>query len=290
MTNVSTTAKVWLDYDQAELDAQYEQRTLVPDATAYFERHLRWGEEVRQRIDCRLDVAYGAGPDERLDIFPAGDGAPVVVYLHGGAWTRWTKEHNSFQGPAFVERGIAFVSVDFTLVPAGTLDCQVEQCRRAFAWVHANAAGFGGDASRLYVAGHSSGGHLAAMLATTDWTGRGLPADAVKGTLAASGIYDLEPARRSARNGYLRLDDAGVLRNSPMAHIPETLGPMVIGYGEGELAEFRRQSQAFAAALHRRRHAVTEIDLPGCNHFDVGEAFADPGGPLLRAAFETFGL
>lgn len=282
----------WRDYDQAELDAQYEQRTLVPDAAAYFERHLRLGEEVCARLDCRLDVAYGPGPDERLDVFPAGGtDTPVVVYLHGGAWTRWTKAHNRFQAPAFVDRGVAFVSVEFTLVPPGTLDQQVAQCRAAFAWVHAHAREFGGDPAKLYVAGHSSGGHMAAMLATTDWAGdAGLPADAVKGTIAASGIYDLAPVRASARNGYLQLDAEGALRNSPMAHIPDALAPTVIAYGTGELAEFQRQSRDFAAELGRRGHDCREVVLPGLNHFEVGEAFAEPDGPLLAAAFEMIGV
>ncbi len=142
--------RVWLDYTQAELDDQYNQRVLVPDANDYM---ARWGiesEHLRGALNCRLDVAYGPSRAERLDIFSAAsDGAPVVVYFHGGAWTRWDKTNNSFQAAPLTAAGATFVSVDFALVPAVTLDELIRQCRAAVAWVHGNAAGFGADLLHL---------------------------------------------------------------------------------------------------------------------------------------------
>ena len=283
--------KVWLNYTQAELDDQYNQRKLVPDADDYMARHGVLSAEVRRKMTCHLDIPYGPSADERLDIFPASDaGAPVVVYYHGGAWTRWHKDNNSYQAPAFVNGGATFVPVNFGLVPQVDLDELVRQCRAAVQWVYNNIADFGADPDRLYVAGHSSGGHEVGLLAVTDWTEWGLPADAIKGAFAASGMYDLEPVRLSSRNQYLHLDDGMVDRNSAQRHLPDRMPPIVIAYGEREQIEFRRHSQDFAAELRRHGHRVTELDLPGLHHFEVAEQFANPDGALLRAVFSEMGL
>ena len=285
---IAERVTVWRDYTQEELDFNYNQRMIVPDWEAYFEHNRRESERVRAALDCRLDVAYGPSADEILDVFPAPRaGAPVVVYIHGGAWTRTHKDSNSYQAEAFVGAGVCFVSVHFGLVPSVTLDEQVQQNRTAVAWVRRNAREFGADPERLYVAGHSSGGHNAGMMITTDWERAfGLPKDTIKGALACSGIYDLEPARLSARNEYLRLDDAGVDRNSPIRRIPEAGCPLVVGYGEREHVEFRRQSIEFAAAWRGRGNPCREFDLPGLNHFQVGQQLANPDGPVLNAMFE----
>ncbi len=132
--------KVWLDYSQKELDDQYNQRKLVPDADEYMKRHGELSANIRGQMECRLDVSYGPSDDEKVDIFPARQsGAPVVVYYHGGAWTRWHKDNNSYQAPAFVNAGATFVPVNFALVPQVTLDELVRQCRAAVAWVYNNA-------------------------------------------------------------------------------------------------------------------------------------------------------
>jgi arylformamidase len=254
-------------------------------------RHGVLSAEVRARLDCRLDVPYGPSEDERLDIFPAAAAdAPVVVYYHGGAWTRWHKDNNSFQAPAFVEAGATFVPVNFALVPRVTLDELVRQCRAAVVWVYNNSVSFGADPNKLYVAGHSSGAHVVGLLAVTDWTQWGLPAGVIKGAFAASGMYELEPVRLSSRNRYLNLDEAMTARNSAMRQIPERVPPMVIAYGEREQIEFRRQSKDWAAVLRERGHRVTELDLPGLHHFEVAEQYANPDGALLKAVFQEIGL
>ena len=288
-----TAGKVWLDYDQRQLDDQYDQRVLVPDANDYMARHLELSERVRAGHPCRLDVAYGPGPDETLDIFPtdATDAAPVAVYFHGGAWTRWHKDYNSYQAPAFTSAGVAFVSVNFSLAPAASLDGIVGQCRAAVAWVHANAGTFGADPARLFVAGHSSGAHLAGLMAVTDWPAEeGLPADAIKGAVLASGMYELEPVRLSARNAYLGLDAAAVDRLSAMRHLPGRMPPVGVAYGGGELDEFRRQSREFAQALKARGDACRELDLAGLNHFQVAELYADAESDLMRAVHAMVGV
>ena len=215
--------KIFLDYDQETLDAQYNQRSLVPDADDYIAVDVAESARVRQKLDCRIDVAYGPGEDETLDLFPAAaPGSPVVVYMHGGAWTRSDKSNESFMAEAFVAAGAAFVAVNFGLCPKVTLDEMIRQAREAVAWSCENAQDFNADPGRLYIAGHSSGGHVGGMMAVTDWTAHNLPRGLIKGALLCSGMYDLAPVRLSARNDYLHLDEAAEDRNSAMRHIPQT--------------------------------------------------------------------
>lgn len=289
---MTTTTKVWLDYDQKELDDQYNQRTLVPNFEEYGNHNAAESERVRKLLECRLDVPYGPSEDEALDIFPVGaDGAPVVVYIHGGAWTRSHKDFASYQAEAFVGAGANYVSVNFSLAPKVTLDEMVRQNRAAIKWVYENTGSFGADPGKLFVAGHSSGAHLTGMMVVTDWAGDwGLPADVIKGALACSGMYELTPVRLSARNDYVKLDEDAARRNSSILQIRETMPPMVIGYGEGDQKEFRRQSKEFATALREGGHSVQEFDLPGLNHFDVGQLYDKPDSPILKAMFGIMGL
>ncbi len=280
--------KIWLDYNQDELNDQYNQRVLVPHADEYAQRNLEESARVRAQLDCDLDRAYGPSEVEKLDVFPAAtSGSPIVVYSHGGAWTRSSKNHVSYPAESFVGAGAAYVAVDFGLVPSVTLDEQVRQNRAAIQWVYRNAATYGADPNRLYVAGHSSGAHVTGMMITTDWERDWeLPSDVIKGALACSGMYNLEPVRLSSRNDYLKLDIEAARRNSPILQIPASRCPVIIGYGEGDQKEFRRQSIEFAEAWRADGMACHEIELPGLNHFDVGQRFNCSQSPILKAMFE----
>jgi arylformamidase len=291
MATADRHAKVWLDYTQAELDDQYNQRKLVPDADDYMKRHGELSAKVRAAVECRLDVPYGPSDDEKIDIFPAKQAnAPFVVYYHGGAWTRWHKDNNSYQAPVYTGAGVTYLPVNFALVPKVTLDELVRQCRAAVAWAWKNAKSFGADPDKLYVAGHSSGGHIVGLLATTDWTEWGLPADAIKGACAVSGMYDLEPVRLSSRNQYLHLDEGMTARNSAMRQIPARIPPMIVAYGGGEQIEFRRHSQDWCAELRRRNLPVTDLDLPGLHHFQMAEQFGDADSAVMKALFAMIGV
>ena len=284
--------KVWLDYDQDELNDQYNQRVLVPHVDDYIQRNLKESARVRTQLTCQLNVPYGPADSETLDVFPApAQGAPIAVYIHGGAWTRMSKNHVSYPAEAFVGAGATYVAVDFGLTPTVTLDELVQQNRTAIAWVYRNAATFGADPSRLYVAGHSSGAHVTGMMITTDWQRDwGLPSDIIKGALACSGMYDLEPVRLSSRNNYLKLGVEAARRNSPIHHIPTYGCPLIIGYGEGEQQEFRRQSSEFAKAWRAYGFTCQEFDLPGLNHFDVAQQYNQPHSPILKAMFAMMAL
>ena len=283
----SEAKKVWLDYNQEELDYNYNQRELVTNWEEYLHYFDAESKRVRAKLDSQLDISYGPSKDQILDIFPAANsGSPVVVYIHGGAWTRTHKDTNSFQAEAFVAAGATFVSVHFGLVPNVTLGEQVAHNRTAIEWVWHNCRNFGSDPERLYIAGHSSGGHIVGMMITTDWEkDHRLPANLIKGALACSGMYDLEAPRRSYRNEYLHLDDEAVEQLSPIRHLPDHGCPLIIGYGGNEHEEFRRQSREFAAAWRAREFECQEFDLPDLNHFEVSQQFNNPDSPILKAMF-----
>jgi arylformamidase len=166
--------------------------------------------------------------------------------------------------------------------------------RRAVAWLHANAARFGGDPARLHIAGSSSGGHLAAVLLTTDWSAHGLPADVLKSGLCISGLYELAPAMLSKRATYMKLSDDEVGALSPMRHLDRVRCPITVAIGGRETPEFRRQAHDMAAALAGREvgrpAAAALIDLPPFNHFELPETLADPAAPLTRAALRQLGV
>ena len=194
---------VFLGYDQDQLDAAYNQSRWAPDAAGIVARYGADSAAVRRACPPRTE-RYGATDAETLDIFasgqPAAAGAPVWVFLHGGAWLRLTKEDASAPAPTFVGRGGIWVALDFANASQAPLATMARQCRDAVAWVARNAASFGGDPGRVFLAGHSSGAHLAAVLLTTDWQAHGLPANPVRGALLMSGIYDCTPSccRRAA--------------------------------------------------------------------------------------------
>jgi arylformamidase len=268
---------------QDEIDRQYNPSAAVPDAS---ERIQGWNERstaVRSSLTCRLGIKFGPTREEYLDIFPAGDRAPVHVFIHGGYWRRFTAPEHSFVAPALVQAGVAVVVVNYALCPAVTIDEIVRQVRASIAWTYDHAASFGGDPARITVSGHSAGGHLTAMALLTDWAGvYDRPADLVKGGVAISGLFDLAPFPWSYLQPALQLDWAQVARNSPILHVPVSGPPLVAAVGGDESDEFRRQSHTYADLWPGGRY----LELPGKNHFTVLEELESSASPLFRTILE----
>ena len=284
-------SKVFLDYDQAALDRAYDQTQWAPNQQEVIARRAAAADGVRARLGAPQSFAYGPTPIERLDVYTAAPpNAPVMVFLHGGAWRGGDARSQAFAAETFVKAGAHFVVPDFAVVMDEGLDGMVAQVRRAVAWVAANAAAFGGDATRIYVGGHSSGSHLAANVLVTDWTKDfGLPADLVKGGLCTSGMYDLKPVRLSARSSYVKFDDRIEHELSPIRHLSRLRCQVVVAYGERDSPEFQRQSREWAEALRAigRLHAL--VVGAGLNHFELPETLADPRSPLGRAVLALLG-
>lgn len=280
--------RVFLDYDQKELDDAYDQSVYAPNRKQVLARLERASELVRQRLGAPLRMAYGAAAIERLDIYRTQHAAaPVVVFVHGGAWQGGSAADHAYPAEVFVRAGAHFLVLDFDRVQdaGGSLFPMVDQVRRGIAWAHRNAASYGGDADRLYVVGRSSGGHLSACAALTDWRRDfGLPPLAVKGYTLQSGMYDLRGPRLSKRGAYVKFTDEMEEQLSPQRHLERITAPIVLVYGSHETPEFQRQSRDFADALRKTGKPVELIFADGYNHFELAETLANPYGLTGRAA------
>jgi arylformamidase len=276
-------------YDAGWLDRMYNNRELVPEHPEYFRR---WGETSADAVRSQprqLDVRYGGGPNEHLDIFPCPEAdAPVLVFIHGGYWRSLDKRDHSFVAPAFTKAGACVVVPNYALCPAVTIPQITMQMVRALAWTWRNVARHGGDPQRIVVAGHSAGGHLAAMMLACAWPvfHRDLPADLVKSALSISGLYDLEPIMHTPfLKPSLQLTPQQALQASP-AHMPPPAGGVLYTVAGGdESEEFRRQNESIRAAWGKARVPVCET-LPGLNHFSVLDALVQPEHRLHRLALE----
>ena len=273
---------VYRDYGQAALDAQYNLRALVTDYPEYFRRWAETSAAARARRPCRLDLAYDK---EALDFFPAfRSAAPCLVFIHGGYWQSLDKSDFSFLAPSFQDAGIAVAVVNYTLAPKATMDEIVRQNRAAIAWLHRNGRELGIDAGRLHVAGHSAGGHLTAVMMTTDWAALGFAENPVRGGVAISGLYDLEPIRLCYLNKVVGMDAAMAARNSPTGRIPARAAPLILSVGGAETPEFHRQQAEFEQAWRAHGLGAEIVDQPGDHHFSVIERLGESSSPLHRAA------
>lgn len=280
-------------YDRTALDAQYNNRAAVPEHVEHSARWERAGAAALSELKHTLDLTYGPSDAERLDIFPAGTHAPapVQVFYHGGYWMSRDKADFRFLARSFVPAGAALVLVNYGLIPTVDMGELVRQCRQALAWTRRHVVEFGGDPERIYISGHSAGGHLVAMLMATDWQSfAGAPADLIKGACAVSGVYDLEPIPLSYLNDTLHLDPETVDRYSPVRLSPCCRAPLAIAYGGGESDEFRRQSAEFHTSWSRQGVPCQLIECPGVNHFTILDEFADRSSLLGQAAMAQMGL
>jgi arylformamidase len=285
---------VWRDMDQRELDAAYDQSKYAPNQAQIQERRLVNSARARAVLGEPLRLSYGASAIEGLDVYRTSHAnAPVNVFIHGGAWRNGRAADFAYLAEIFVRAGAHSVILDFTNIDAagGNLMTMAAQVRAAVAFVYQNAARFGGDPDRLYVSGHSSGGHLAGTVVSADW-GKdfGLPADLVKGALLCSGMYDLKPVRLSARSNYVKFTDEIEQELSALRHLDRIVCPLVVAYGTGETPEFQRQARDFAAALKAAGKPVQLMVGEAYNHFEMLETLASPYGLLGRAALAQMRL
>ncbi len=285
---------VWLNMDQKTLDDAYDQSVWAPNQQQVQARFASNSEIVRQRLGAPTRFAYGPTPIEGLDVYATNrPNAPISVFIHGGAWRAGLAKNYGFPAETFVRAGAHYVALDFINVieSGGDLAPLADQVRRAVAWVYRNAAMFGGDPNRIYLSSQSSGAHLAGIVAVTDWVKQfNLPRDVVKGAVMTSGIYDLKPARLSARSSYVKFTDAIEHDLSPQRHLEMLSCPLVLAHGTFESPEFQRQTRDFAAAVKAAGKPVELLIGDGYNHFEIVETFANPYGLLGRASLQQMRL
>ncbi len=287
--------KVWMELDQVELDAAYDQSAYAPLIGQILKRLASSSDTTRARLGAPKRFAYGPTPIEGLDLYPAKTpNAPIFVNIHGGRWLFGNAKENGYAADLFGNAGANYIALDFIQADAagGDIRPMAEQVRRGIAWVYKNAASFGGDSKRFYVGGHSSGGHLCGVALVTDWQKDfGLPADMITGGLLMSGMYDLKPARLSAtRSAYIKFDDAMEQSLSSIRHIDMLRAPIIVTYGTNETPEFQRQSRDFAAAVKAAGKPVELIGAPDFNHFEMAESLGNPYGPNGLAALKLMKL
>jgi len=276
---------------QEELDAQYDPERTVANAGFYADFYERESDLLRSERDHDLRVPFGPTLSEHVDLYPAGEDAPVLVYVHGGYWRARTSREFGFVARGPGSRGVATVVPNYALCPEVSIDEIVRQTRAALAWTYKNARSFGGDPDRIHVAGHSAGGHLVAMLLSTDWEGEyGLPAGVIKGATVISGLFDLAPFPYTFLQPKVQLTWDQVHRNSPILHLPDSAPPLLVACGGDETDEFKRQSEDFLGAWKARGLRGEHLVLSGKNHYDVIDGFLDAESLLLSGIFGLMGL
>ena len=272
-------------------EKQYNNRAAVPEHPQIIARWVSESATVRATQRCELDLEYGPSYQEKLDLFFAdGESKALLVFIHGGYWRSLDKSDFSFLAPAFTRHGVSVAVINYGLAPQVRIDDVVRQTRAAIAWIAQNAYRYGADASKLYVAGHSAGGHLTAMMAATHWpsVATTLPIDVIKGAISISGIYDLEPIRYASVNQDVRLDAAAAARLSPALMRPPIKVPMIMAVGGDESDEFKRQNKLLIESWPEC--AMQDIPMPGTNHFNVVDELARGESPLYRAALKMMGV
>jgi arylformamidase len=272
--------------DAAFYSREYNNRALVPDNERWVTHWVQDSERARVTMTCHLDQRYGEAPGETIDIFPArkGDGS-CMMFIHGGYWRSRDKQDFSFLAPAWVDAGVSLAVVNYDLCPNVTIEEIVRQMLRASRWLWLHAEEYGMDEDRLYVSGHSAGGHLTAMMMAAVWPAfdRRLPKDLFKGGLAISGIYDLRPMLQvDWLNGDLRLNEAEAIKLSPAFLPAATRAPVMTCVGGEESSEFHRQN---ALLGERWRGAFAgDIAMPGMHHFSVVDGLANQSSALFSGA------
>ena len=285
---------VWMGLDQIELDAAYDQAFYAPLRLQILKRLASNSELTRARLGPPRRESYGPTEVEKLDIYSAKRAnAPIFVFIHGGAWLRGEAKDYGYPAELFVNAGTHFVALDFIAIEraGGDLRVMADQVRRGIAWTYKNATSLGGDPSRFYIGGHSSGGHLCGVALVTDWEKSfGLPPDFVKGGLCMSGMYDMKPVRLSKRSSYVKFDDDMEQAMSSQRHLDLLRAPVVVTYGTDETPEFQRQNRDFAAAVKSAGKKIELIEAPNYNHFEMVESLSNPYGPNGRAALALMQL
>jgi arylformamidase len=259
--------------------AQYFLRGVIPEFPQILAQWQADAKATRAALRCETDLQYGPGPLCRLDLFPAAqENAPLLVFLHGGYWQGGDKGDISFVVRAFVEHGIAVAIPNYSLAPQASIFTMLDEARAAFEWLAAHAHEWHIDSRRIFAAGHSAGGQLAAMMLTDAWAPKEGDRAIVQQAFAVSGLYDLRPLQYTGLNDALKLNQETAAQLSPVDHL-QTGGRLHPIVGELETREFHVQAALIEASWPR---VAPPLVVPDVQHYAILYALADAGSELFR--------
>ena len=260
-------------------DDAYANGAHIAGAADYPPRWAAAAASFREATGARaeLDLAYGPGERQRLDLFhPEGAARGLVVFIHGGYWRAFDKSAWSWLAAGPLARGWAVAMPSYTLAPEARISAITQEIGRAVAFAARRVPG------PLRLTGHSAGGHLAARMIAE---GGPLPADVlarVERVVSISGVHDLRPLLRTAMNADLRLDAREAAAESPALLSPVPGARLLCVAGAEERPEFRRQNALLANIWAGLGAATAAEEIPGRHHFDVIDGLAEPGSRLME--------
>lgn len=272
------------------LELMYNNRARVSNSEEYIKRWATSSALTRNDLSDKksteLNIQYGNGVEETLDIFlppdrTPGKNHPVFVFIHGGYWSALNKNDFSFIASSLTARGICVVVVNYTLCPITTVPAIVDEITRALVWINKNINNYGGDPDRVTISGHSAGGHLSAMMFNVDWQHylpecKNLP---FRNALSISGLFDLAPIRFTPFLQLLALTEEHVKQASPVLLPKPESGELYCVVGANESDEFLRQNNLLTEYWSHKRVPVCEA-LPGLDHFSIVDAITEPTARL----------
>ena len=277
----------WREHDDDTVEYHFNPRLTIPDAMELLKGMPALAKAARQDLGGALDVRYGDRPKETLDAFPAqsnalGSPPPALIFIHGGYWRMMDKSDHSHVASDMVKDGVAHISLNYDLCPDVTLDDIVDEMRNAIIYIYSNAADLGVDENRLFLSGHSAGGHLTGMMLREDWTVHGLPADVIKGALPLSPVFEPEAIMHTSINDDVRLDIDMAERNNVLAGPPAMEGPIIAAAGALEPIGFRQQSVSYANMCRANGLGTEYYEIKSCHHFTALDALRNRDHELYQ--------
>ena len=269
----------WRSLSREALDSGLNNSAAVAGSADMVAGWEKLSAEMRARHSAHLDLPYGPRERNRIDFLKAAPNAPTLLFIHGGYWQTRSKDVFTRFAEGTMAHGINVALIGYTLAPDATLDQIVAEIHAGIDDLAGRLPELGADPARFIAAGWSAGGHLTAMAMMNPH---------IKGGVAISGIYDLEPIRHSYLNVKLGLDEAMSKRNSPML-LTHALKPMALTVGGAELPLLRKQTADFA--VYRAKHGLPVMyeEIPGTNHFTIMDEMASPSGRITTMIREVIG-
>ena len=271
-----------------------QQSQSSPVVRGYLEKALAWSTEVRSTVRCYLDVPYGTEDRQKLDVYlpenAGSTGMPALMFLHGGYWIVGHKDFIGFMAPPITVAPAILVIAGYRLAPGAKYPGPVDDCRNALKWVYENISEYGGDPDRIFVGGHSAGGHLVSLVSLQRHRlpEFGLPQDVVKGCLTVSGVFDVADTPEDRQEAFLS-DPHQAQEASPLYNIAGNTVPFFMEIGENDYPNLRNQNVAMLKALKSEAGKVEAMERLGHNHFEISLDHGKMGNPWSRKVVEWMG-